>query len=395
MISLFDSCILGLLAAVALFYTYYYTRYLAGVQRRVRHYVHHRFRWKPVVPDADSPAEPEAELPGVSVIVSARNEADNLRHYLQALTCQRYPRFEVIVVNDGSEDDTQLVLEHYAHLFPNLHLTFVPHQAWVRSSKKLALTLAAKAAKYDYLLLTDADCRPESPHWIEEMMKGFRDSETELVLGYGGYFREPGLLNRLQRYETISTALTYLGFALSRHPYMGVGRNLAYRKDTFFGHNGFQGLLGQRAGDDDLLVNKIATRHNTEVVITPDSFTWSVPKHTYAEWRQQKYRHLSVSPCYRFSTRLRLALEPCCRGLLYALCIALTALQMPRLALVAWSVLLVRLLWLWLLTNRAAGIFRTSGFGLLETLAYDIYLPLFTLVMLIRHAFRRKREMQW
>ena len=432
---------IGVLAAIVLFYIYYYTRYLAGVQRRVRHQLHHRFRWKETEPTSlnlsepfstslhgfayrpslprenPSQPQPQAATPGVSVVVCARNESYNLRHYLHALAGQRYPEFEVIVVNDGSQDDTQTVLDHYSKLFRNLRLTFVPGDAWVRSSKKLALTLAAKAAKYDYLLLTDADCRPESPNWISEMMQGFRNPDTEVVIGYGGYFDEPTAINRLVRYDTVMNAMTYLGFAMSRHPYMGVGRNLAYRKDTFFRHHGFAGTLGQRAGDDDLFVNKIATSLNTEVVITPDSFTWSIPKHTYAEWRMQRYRHLSVSPSYRLSTKLRLTAEPVIRALLYLLVIAaivLAALGIAGpvnpaepigtqllsnplwvIAMASLCVYLFRLVWLTLLVNRAARIFRTHTFSAFHVLAYDIFLPLFNLAMLIRHAFRRKREQQW
>ena len=420
MILVTDSILLGLSGAFALFYIYYYVRYMAGVQRRVRHQKHHRFRWK-----TSSPEEENSQLsthsdrserseeknfqlskPGVSVIVCARNEADNLQHYLQALCCQKYPTFEVIVVNDGSEDQTQTVLEHYTQLFRNLRLTFVPNEAWVRSSKKLALTLAAKAAKYDYLLLTDADCRPESPYWIDEMMSGFCEPETEVVIGYGGYFEEPKGINKLIQYDTITSAMTYLGFALTGHPYMGVGRNLAYKKDTFFAHRGFAGQLGQRAGDDDLFVNKVANRHNTEVVITPNSFTWSVPKHSYAEWRIQKYRHLSVSPAYRFATKLRLSIEPTIRGLWYMLMIAVGVLAYlgivttPIVWGTALALFVARLVWLNILVNRAARIFgvtnlRVCKFTVLQTLFYDIFLPVFNLCMLIRHAFRRNQEQHW
>ena len=423
------------LATISLFYIYYYARYMAGVQRRVRHQKYHRFRWAehPDTPLDSSPnpaLSPQDGLstlsvsglsnipsPPVSVIVCARNEADNLRHFLQALCCQKYPVFEVIVVNDGSEDQTQTVLEHYTQLFRNLRLTFVPNDAWVRSSKKLALTLAAKAAKYDYLLLTDADCRPESPYWIEEMMRGFSDPETEVVIGYGGYFEEPTAINRLVQYDTVTRAMTYLGFALSGHPYMGVGRNLAYKKSTFFANNGFAGQLGQRAGDDDLFVNKVANRDNTEVVLTPNSYTWSIPKRTYAEWRLQKYRHLSVSPAYRNATKWRLATEPVVRALLYLVLIAsalfafvpnsalsasgsplgvstLSVSGLSTIFLVALAVWLARLIWLNLLVNRAARIFGVHGFcfGILR---YDIFLPLFDLAMLIRHHFRRKKEQHW
>ena len=314
--SLLDWCLLGALVAVFVYQLYYYIRYMAGVQRRVRHQQKQRFRWNPKRQERQARKALEAaekaareaglelvqekpennEQPGVSVVVCAKNEGDNLQHYLTALLCQRYPTFEVIVVNDASEDNTQFVLDHYQQLYSNLHLTFVPSDAMVRSSKKLALTLAAKAAKYDYLLLTDADCRPESPEWIAEMMKGFSKPETELVIGYGGYFQEHHAVNRRIQYDTIFNAMQYLGMAMSRHPYLGVGRNLAYKKETFFKNRGFAGLLSARAGDDDLFVNKVCNARNTEVVLTPMSYTWSIPKRTFREWRVQKARHLSVAP---------------------------------------------------------------------------------------------------
>ncbi len=393
--------LLAVTGVVALFYLYYYTRYLSGVQRRVRHQTHHRFRWK----NNESEAITAAETPikGVSVIVCARNEEDNLQHYLQALCSQKYPLFEVIVVNDGSEDNTQTVLEHYTQLFRNLRLTFVPRNAWVSSSKKLALTLAAKAARYDYLLLTDADCRPESPNWITEMMRGFDNTETEVVIGYGGYFSEHSFINRLVRYDTVQNALTFLGFAMSRHPYMGVGRNLAYRKDMFFRNNGFAGLLNHRAGDDDLFVNKIANRHNTEVVLTSDSFTWSVPNRTFHDWRVQKYRHLSVSPDYRFGAKMRLVAEPVLRAAIYTLLIiSLVAFFRgdlpfyPVYAVMAVVAVFVgRLIWLYALMNRGAHIFRTPHFLVSDLLVFDIFLPVYNLMLLIKHAFRRKKEIKW
>jgi len=444
--SLLDWLMLGGLAAVFLYQLYFYIRYMAGVQRRVRHQSKGRFRWnvkkqqrkaqkaaqkaareaeaarqaaieaaeKAGLELAETPAQEEAtsyvaptqnvaekpgEKPGVSVVVCARNEADNLQHYLHALVCQNYPTFEVIVVNDASEDNTQLVLDHYQKNFRNLHITFVPADAMVRSSKKLALTLAAKASHYDYLLLTDADCRPESPEWISEMMKGFCQPETEIVLGYGGYFEEPTRVNRLIQYDTVFCAMQYLGMAMSGHPYMGVGRNLAYRKSTFFGNHGFAGQLGQRAGDDDLFVNKVCTAANTEVVLTPKSYTWSVPKRTFGQWRIQKYRHLSVSPSYKLASKLRIGLEPLTRGLWYAaiiasIVLAILGLVSPVIAFVACALFIARLIWQMAMINRAGRIFGMSGFGI-EVLWLDIFLPLNNLFMLIRHRLHRRQQLQW
>ena len=414
--SLLDWCMLGALAAVFVYQLYFYIRYMAGVQRRVRHQQKQRFRWNPKRQERQArrareaaekaareaglelaPEQPEKqEQPGVSVVVCAKNEGDNLQNYLTALLCQNYPTFEVIVVNDASEDDTQFVLDHYLQLYPNLHLTFVPSDAMVSSSKKLALTLAAKAAKYDYLLLTDADCRPESPEWISEMMKGFCKPETEVVIGYGGYFEERTAVNNRIQYDTIFNAMQYLGMAMSRHPYMGVGRNLAYKKETFFKNRGFAGLLSTRAGDDDLFVNKVCTPRNTEVVLTPMSYTWSIPKRTFKEWRVQKARHLSVAPDYKFITKLRLVLEPFSRGLWYALVIAVGVLAglglvSPIVGLAAMLLFLSRLTWQIIMMSRAASIFMVHGFGL-EVLWFDIWLPVINLCMLIRQSFRKNKN---
>lgn len=420
--SLIDWLMLGGLAAVFLFQLYFYIRYMAGVQRRVRHQAKGRFRWNKKrqerkaaraaekaaaaaaaagleLPEPEPSAAQPAEKPGVSVVVVARNEGDYLRHYLQSLVCQSYPTFEVIVVNDASEDNTQLVLDHYQKLFRNLRLTFVPADAMVRSSKKLALTLAAKASQYDYLLLTDADCRPESPDWISRMMEGFSNPETEIVLGYSGYFQEPGRLNRLIQYDNIFSSMLYLGMAMSRHPYKGIGRNLAYRKDTFFAHRGFAGQLGQRAGDDDLFVNKICNRKNTEVVLLPDAFIWSIPKPTYEQWRIQQRRNLSVWPAYKTSTKCRLLLEPSTRFLWYllvpaAIVLAVLGIISPLTAFVGGALFLARLVWQMAMMSRAATIFRIQGFGL-EVLWFDITLPIRYLFMLLHNRLHRREQFQW
>lgn len=397
-LNIWEWVVLGIVLAAWLYELYFYVRYMAGVLRQARR---ERKRAQAL---AQLPQEeqPTYQWPGVSVIVCAKNEEDNLHRYLQALLSQQYPEFEVIVVNDGSLDNTQYVLDFYAQQYKNLKVTFVPEQAWVRSSKKLALTLAAKAAQYDYLLLTDADCRPESNQWIREMMRGFVESggETEMVLGYGAYYQNQTRINPRIQFDTLTTAMQYLGMAASRHPYMGVGRNLAYRKSTFFEHAGFQGLLGQKAGDDDLFVNKVANRYNTRIVVSPESVTWSVPKRTFRDWRMQKYRHLSVVPMFKPLTKLRLAFEPFVRALLYISVVASVVLCF--LEMIHWLLLpivllmmLVRRMWQTAIINRTARHFGLSGFSVGEVIKYDILLPVLKLSMLIRHALHYKQELQW
>lgn len=402
--SLTEQVLLCVVAAMWLYQMYFYLRYILAAVRRTR----------PTPPATNAGTEEQTaptEQPGVSVIVCAKNEEQNLRDYLQALFTQDYPEYEVIVVNDGSVDDTRTFLEYWQKRYRNLRLTFVPIEAQVTSTKKLAITLGAKAAQYDYLLLTDADCRPESPHWISEMMKGFgqpsavssQQSEVSIVLGFGAYFVKPGLLNRLIQFDTLLNGLQYLGMAVCGHPYMGVGRNLAYRKQLFFAHGGFYGLLNNKAGDDDLFVNREATATNTAVVCTPDSLTWSVPKNSLSDWLHQKRRHLSVAPKYKFATKLRLGLEPLTRGLLYAAVIALvvvcgyrlpvtgyrSAISMWLPTIIAMSAMLLRWLMQSILLNIPARRWGVTRTVLLIPL-WEILLPLITLTMMLIEPLRPK-----
>ena len=197
---------IGLLGLLFLLQFYWYVRYLAATARRMRK------ESKSSIPNDPSPV-----TEGVSVILCAHNERENLSNYLQSLLTQDYPTYEVIVVDDGSEDDTRAIVERYMVRDPRLHMTFVPYGARVGSTKKLALTLAAKAAQYDYLLLTDADCVPESNQWIRQMMKGFQPG-IDIVLGFGPYFAEEGHINRLVRFDTLVNGLHYLGAAICKHP---------------------------------------------------------------------------------------------------------------------------------------------------------------------------------
>ena len=372
--------LLGILIAVTLSELIYYWVYLDAVNRRVRRLKH-------------TQTERNETLPTVSVVISARNESENLRSFLEVILTQDYPNYEVIVVDDESEDDTRLVIEQYQQQYPHLRFTFVPHDVRIRSSKKLALTLAAKAAKGEYLLLTDADCVPDGKQWIREMMKEFTPG-TEVVLGFGAYTEKKTLLNRLIQYDTLFNGLQYMGMAITGHPYMGVGRNLAYSKDLFFRQKGFAGLLGLRAGDDDLFVNKVSHRGNTGVAVSKGSITWSVPKETFGEWLQQKRRHLSVSPNYSFRTKCLLVSEPMMRGFFYLMLLVTFRQSCRWLWCVAGGCFLLRLSTQTAVVNRSAHHFSLKGFGPAFVL-FDIYLPLNNLLLMLLNTMNKKKLQQW
>lgn len=256
------------------------------------------------------------EHPPVSVIICAKNEANNLRKFLPSILNQKYKDFEVVVVNDCSEDETELVLAELKLEFPHLYYTNIPLDRKFSHGKKLAVSLGIKAAKHEHMVFTDADCKAESNLWLQEMMEGFTHPSKEIVLGFGGYEKRKGFTNLLVRYDTFFAAIQYLGYALSGKPYMGVGRNLAYKKSLFNKNNGLQSHMHIASGDDDLFISETANKKNTAVVIHPEAHTTSVPPVSLRKWKDQKSRHLTTATHHKKSIQFSLILEICSRLIL-------------------------------------------------------------------------------
>lgn len=263
---------------------------------------------------------------GISVVICARNEHEHLRVNLPLILQQNYPEFEVLVVNHASDDDTDFLLTRLEEKYPNLKTIFIQEDLNFFSGKKFPLSIGIKSARFDRVLLTDADCRPASKEWISSMQSGFSE-DKEIVLGYGPYNREKGLLNKLIRFDTAHIAIQYLSYALAGLPYMGVGRNLAYAKDVFYRNNGFISHYKIRSGDDDLFINRVANRKNTGISVNPESYTFSDSKQTFGKWITQKKRHLSTSHHYKFGHQLLLGLYSGSLWLFYSMLILLLALQ--------------------------------------------------------------------
>ena len=235
----------------------------------------------------------------VSVVICARDEDENLARNLPGVLVQSYPSSsEVVVVNDNSVDDSKYILQELKKTFKSLNIVELTQEAKLINGKKYPLSVGIREAKYEVLLLTDADCVPSSEYWIQKMQDGY-GKDVEIVLGYGAYHKRPGLLNKLIRFETFHTALQYLSYALAGMPYMGVGRNLSYKKDLFLKNKGFSSINHIPSGDDDLFINKVANSRNTAVVIDPDAITRSIPKTTWSSWLKQKSRHYTTAKFYK------------------------------------------------------------------------------------------------
>ncbi|HKK38067.1 MAG TPA: glycosyltransferase [Cryomorphaceae bacterium] len=260
--------------------------------------------------------------PPVSIIIAARNEEENLLTNMPIILEQDYEMFEVVVVNDCSVDDSLTVLQAYQEKYPQLKLVNIIENDRYEGGKKFAITLGIKAAKYDRLVFTDADCRPVSRKWIEKMVESI-SIENGIVLGYSPYIREKGFLNKIIRFDAVSTAMNYLNFALCGMPYMGVGRNLSYSKSSFFAVGGFRSHYKLMSGDDDLFINQIAKKENTFICLEEEAVVPSVPEKSWKDYWRQKRRHLSTGFRYKLIHRILLMAQPISLLLFWLAAIAL------------------------------------------------------------------------
>jgi glycosyltransferase involved in cell wall biosynthesis len=249
---------------------------------------------------------PAKEIRGVSVVIAAHNELENLKRLIPALLAQNYPDFEIILADDRSQDETEaFIVKNFIE--PKLKVIRISALAPHINPKKNALSQAIALSSKEIILLTDADCMPLSKEWISEMVRPIHQGK-EIVLGYSQYEHRAGFLNLLIRYETFYTAVQYFSLALAGNPYMGVGRNLCYLRKSFVKNKGFEGYGHITGGDDDLFIRDIAEEENIGICLSKAGQTTSIPKTNLSSWLVQKRRHLSVGKHYKVKDRLILGL---------------------------------------------------------------------------------------
>jgi biofilm PGA synthesis N-glycosyltransferase PgaC len=286
--------------------------YILAIHRRLRYFNGNKNNQKTLHP--------------VSIIICARNEEKNLQKNLSSILEQDYPNFEVVVVNDCSNDESKFILQDFSRQYSHLNVVTIAEHERFKHGKKFAVTIGIKASKNEHLVFTDADCRPASTNWLRRMQQNFSGSK-KIVLGYSPYLKSGSFINKLIRFETFYTALNYFSFALAGKPYMGVGRNLAYTKSLFFSGKGFASHMHILSGDDDLFVNQHATQDNTAIEIHPESQVWSEPQKTFSSYINQKLRHLGAGRAYKRSHKRILSLQVVSGMLFYILLIVLIFLH--------------------------------------------------------------------
>ncbi len=333
----------------------------------------------------------DCSYPPFSIVICARNEGKNLLRNLPTVLEQDYPAsFQVVVVNDASEDNSAEVLAQLKEKYDNLYVTTIPYDPKFKHGKKLALSIGIKAAKYEHLLFTDADCEPAGKDWLRYMAQGFTEGK-DIVLGFGAYKNQNGFVNLWQRYDTLQIAIQYLSFALRGRAYMGVGRNMAYKKSLFEKAGGFRKHQYLLSGDDDLFIRDAATTHNVGIVTVPESFTFSEPAKSFIKWMGQKRRHLTTSPLYKFNIKLLIGLEVMARQLFWV--VALLSVFFSTFTLIFIGLIFCKLVVQILVQRRLA-----KQFGHLDLLFGGILLDLlvpFATGLLFLGIKRQAKKYKW
>jgi poly-beta-1,6-N-acetyl-D-glucosamine synthase len=241
-----------------------------------------------------------------TVIICAHNEQENLKKNLPFVLRQNNPGYQVIVVDDGSTDHTLSILKKFEE--DHDVLTVLTRQKNIHDKgKREALLLGLAHAKNSLICLTDADCHPISHRWINGMQFDL-EKNVGIVLGFSPVKKGMGFLNTFARYEALVTAVSYFNMALWKLPYMGVGRNLMFRKEAFDGVKGF-GKAKTAGGDDDLLVQKISKENKIAIAIEESSWVYTLSPKNFKAYLNSRSRHVKTSIHYNWYHQLWLGTQ--------------------------------------------------------------------------------------
>ncbi len=248
------------------------------------------------------------DFPPLSVIIVTKDSGKALKENLPLILEQDYPQFEVIVINDKSAGEDENILKLLGNNYHHLYYSFIPETARYISRKKLGIAMGIKASRYEWIVVTEPQCKPMSNQWLKSLATHF-SPETDIVLGYSNYIQNKEKFARHIRLDSMFQAMRYLGRAASGHPYMGIGRNLAYRKSLYLSHKGFTTQLNLQRGDDDLFINAVTHAQNTKVALSPESFI-RIPVPSYKRvWFEDKVNALVTGHYYRGNARIFNSIE--------------------------------------------------------------------------------------
>lgn len=333
------------------------------------------------------------ELPPLSVIIVTKDSGSALTKNLPAILEQDYPEFEVIVINDKSAGEDENILKLLSDKYNNLYHTFIPETARYVSRKKLGIAMGIRASRYEWLVVTEPYCCPVSRNWLRRLAEQMTPN-TDIVLGYSNYLPQKGWFARRITTDSFFHSLRYLGMALAGNPYMGIGRNLAYRKSLYEKHKGFADHLQLQRGEDDLFINAVANKYNTRVASGEDSIV-RMPVPPYKRiWFEEKMNAMVTGHYYQGMARFINAIDTWTCGLFHLATISALAFSIIEQQWIGMG--LIVLFWLIRFISTMT-VFHHTSRDLNENLCcifplFDILRPLWSLARQMQYLLRKKKD---
>ena len=295
--------------------------------------------WQPLYKRNRKVFSVQDALPPISIIVCATNEYKQLRRLLPLLLTQDYPCYEVVVVNDRSDDNSELVLSVMQTEYPHLQIRNTYTDDRFGRSPSLALGVGIRAAQYDLVLCTEAHCRIPNTQWLRTMASRY-GGQAEIVLGHTTHPACPWWI----RCDFLQQSLHYLGHAATGGPYMGVGTNVLFKKELLFRNNGFNVRLTREHLPIYVFIAEVSTPKNCHICAEPSGVTHSGLKTNLSLWRIYKKMERNSSQLH--PKGVSPAIEAFLRLLFYAACLWGLLYFMPNMAMmiVFGSLIFLRLL---------------------------------------------------
>jgi len=325
-------------------------------------------------------------LPPATIVITAHNQISGLEENLLLYLGQDYPNFEVLVVNDNSDDGSGDLLKEYMQIYPRLHIVELTQSLNWFKGKKFPLSLGIKSANNDLVVITDAHCKPASHLWLQEMVSAYKP-ETEIVLGYSTY-DIPSKINIWLRFWNFFDALFYFAMAQWGMPFKGVGKNLSYRRKLFYKQKGFISHYTISVGDDELFINKAATSKNTSWRISKDSVMRSVKEITFGAWWKKEITRLMLREYFKTGHRFILSFNALTIIVFYVLFVVLLTLKAGWIMIL--SIFVLRLISQLIVYGYAQKRFGEKKL-LLLTPFFEIFLMLIDIIIWVGLLFTKRK----
>lgn len=223
----------------------------------------------------------------VSVVMVVKDAASVLLKTLPRLLNQQYDDFEIVMVNDNSQDETKLLILEYQQQYKNIKLVDLETAVTTIRGKKFALSMGIRCASHEHIIITDPECSPTSTHWIEKMAQNFV-GQKKIVLGYSTYEKRNTPFNRLLHFDTLFNAMEYFSLARIHSTYRGDNKNLAFASSLFDAQRGFAAHNHISYGDEDIFISRAANKSNTAIEFSPDAVTVLQRGTNHRYWRDHK-----------------------------------------------------------------------------------------------------------